>query len=211
MKKLILLFVAVSSSFLMYSQPISDNAIIPISVSLNSILRLNVTSGGNIDFQVNAISQFSNGIANTARYTTVFTVASSIDYDVLMYAEGANLVGSDLAAHQMGIGNVGYIIDYTGVGGSAAANANFDLEGANVDPAALAVLSAVPTHEIVTAQPVSGGGLGDAGDIAFNQFTILWELATPAARAVSGLGTLLSQNLAPDRYTTSVFLALTAH
>ena len=57
---------------------------------LNSILRLNVTSGGNIEFTINNIDQYTAGIANGTRYDTKFTVASSVDFNVLMYARMAH-------------------------------------------------------------------------------------------------------------------------
>ena len=209
MKKILLSLMAIALSIGVYAQPISDNAIIPISVSLNSILRLNVTSGGNIDFQINSIDQFTNGISNGPRYTTTFTVASSIDYDVLMYAEGASLIGSDLSTHTMLVGNIGYVIECTGTAVVAAAG-DILLNGLVADPAVIAALNNLPATEIVSSIPTPAG-TGGAGDIAKNKFEIRWELATAAARGVSTLGTLLSQNLNPDRYSTSVFLALKAH
>ncbi|MCB9002091.1 MAG: hypothetical protein H6537_09000 [Bacteroidales bacterium] len=46
---------------LAFGQAVNDQAIIPVSVTLNSILRLTVVSGGNIDFVVNTIDQYTSG------------------------------------------------------------------------------------------------------------------------------------------------------
>ena len=52
MKKLLLISVGLIMACLTQAQPVSDNATIPIGVTLNSILRLTVVSGGNIEFVV---------------------------------------------------------------------------------------------------------------------------------------------------------------
>ena len=72
---------------------ITDNAVIPISVTINSVLRLQVTSGGNIQFAFNTMSQFTGGIVNTTKTTTTFNVASSRPYVVEMAAEDEHLIG----------------------------------------------------------------------------------------------------------------------
>jgi hypothetical protein len=131
-----------------------------------------------------------------------------------MYAEGANMIGSDLSTHVMPVNNIGYVVNHTAAGGtgSVAAAGNFLLNGLAVDPAAIKALNNTATNEIVSSIPVITPGLGGAGDIAQNKFSIQWELATPAVVGLAGSsGTLLSQNLNPDRYVTSVFLALKAH
>ena len=76
-----------------FGQAVKDNAVIPVSITLNSILRLTVTSGGNIQFVVNTIDQYTNGIANSAQYTTNFVVSSSRDFNVTLGAEDASFIG----------------------------------------------------------------------------------------------------------------------
>lgn len=76
-----------------FGQAVKDNAVIPVSITLNSILRLTVTSGGNIQFVVNTIDQYTNGIGNSAQYTTNFVVSSSRDFDVTLGAEDPNFIG----------------------------------------------------------------------------------------------------------------------
>lgn len=183
-----------------FSQAVADQAIIPVSVSLNSILRLNVTSGGNIEFVVNTITDYSTGIANTARYDTKFTVASSVDFNVLLYAEDLTMIGTDNPAHTLALANVGYQISVDGTG----------TEGTNWDitsDGTTTVLTSTATTEAISA--ITGFA---AGDVAKNAFTINWELCTAAVRSAAGgvgaANTLLAQSKDPDRYTTNVFLVL---
>jgi hypothetical protein len=143
------------------------------------------------------------GIANTDRYHTDFTVASSVDFDVLMYAEGLNMLGSDNTANQLDIENVGYILETNGTGAANGGNYTFQNDAGDGTLSTITELSATTTNAIITG--VAGSS---AGNVAQNAFIVNWELATGALRGVTGLGTLLAQSIAPDRYTTNVFLVL---
>ena len=205
------LFGLLLCSSLIFAQPVSDNAVIPVSVTLNSILRLNIVSGGNIEFAVNTLTQYTDGVSNNPQYDTQFTVASSTDFNVLLYSEEATLTGSDIAgtsANTMNINNVGYTIDYTGTGGTVGTGANDDysLVGLAADPSALTELTNTTTNTIV--EDISGGTGTSAGDIVKNAFTINWELATSGLIAVTSQSTLLAQGLSSDRYSVNVFLVL---
>ena len=76
MKKLFLILVMAAVCLTSRAQAVSDMAIIPIGVTLNSIARLTVTSGGNIEFVVNTMDQYNNGVAYSASTTTTFSVVS---------------------------------------------------------------------------------------------------------------------------------------
>jgi hypothetical protein len=181
---------------------ISDNAVIPVSVTLQSILRLNVVSGGNIEFVVNNLTQYASGIANSDRYDTHFTVSSSQDFNVDLFADAATLVGSNDAANTLNVDNIGWFTTADVGAGVGTVGTEWDLNG---NAAAEAAVSLVATN---TAQSIveSYDGLG-AGDVNQNQFVINWELATAAVTAAGGAsGTLLSQGKPADRYTTTVYL-----
>ncbi len=193
MKKLNLLFIGLFLATATIAQPVVDNAIIPVAVNLNSILRLNVTSGGNIEFTVNTIDQYENGIATGARYYTDFTVASSVDFDVNLYAEDVTLIGTDDVNNTMPLDNIGY--DVVGTGGGVAGT-NWDL------PAAVGPLTNGATPIV---ESIANNG---AGDITQNAFQIQWEMGT-SGTGMNGQN-LLQQSLAPDRYSTNVFLVLTS-
>lgn len=168
-----------------FGQAVSDNAVVPVSVTLNSILRLTVVSGGNIQFVVNNIGDYTNGVANTTQYRTTFTVASSRDYDVDVYAEDPDFVGTD-AGGTLTLENVGYVV--------------WDnIAGASLVPLAVLTDNTAPAKIIDE---------GSAGDAAANEFQLRWELGTPALQTISTLGSLLSQSIAPDNYVNNVFIVL---
>jgi hypothetical protein len=170
-----------------FGQAVADQAVIPISVTLNSILRLTIVSGGNIQFVVNTIDEYENGIVTSARYQTTFNVASSRDFDVLLNAESATFFGTDDIANTMPLNNVGFQCD-DDAGGT---NGNF---GADGDMAGL---------QQAQFDLILGRGAGGSVD---NQFIIMWELGTSAG-TMNG-SSLLSQSLNPDNYVTNVFLVV---
>lgn len=167
-----------------FGQAVSDQAVIPVSVTLNSILRLTIISGGNIQFVVNTIDEYEFGVANSDRYTTTFSVASSRDFDVLLNAETANLIGSDDVSNIMPVNNIGFVCPDNGGG------ATF-----------VAVLTSLGVAQIAVITGASAGG----SDV--NEFQIEWELGTPAVAAI-GSGSLLGQSLNPDNYVVNTFIVV---
>ena len=194
MKKLLLISAGLFAACFAKAQPVSDNAVIPVSVTLNSILRLTVVTGGNIDFVVNTIDQYTNGIDNNARYTTRFTVSSSVDFDVNMSTEDVTFMGTDNPAHTMPLNNVGYRILSSGTG---VVNTHW----------AIPAVGAVVALRNESTPIVAGIAKNAAGNAAKNDFSIQWELGTIGG---GGMNTesLLQQSLDPDRYVTSVYLHL---
>lgn len=206
MKKLIFIFAGL---FLMAnvasSQAVDDRAVIPVAVTLNSILRLNVTSGGNIEFNFNTLSDYENGIGTSAAYQTKFNVASSVNWDVMIFAENAALIGTDIigdadlvdggAANTMDLDFIGYHIESEGTGGTDYTFA----ATVSTNPAAL---NNIPTTVLVGYNTL----VPNAGDISRNSFTIAWQCGT-AVGAMNG-SSILAEGLAADRYATNVFLVL---
>ena len=182
---------------------IDDRAVIPVAVTLNSILRLNVTSGGNIEFNFNTLDDYQNGIATSAAYQTKFNVASSVNWDVIMYSENATLIGTDIIedggagnfANTMSLDNIGYHVLSEGTIGE-------DLNFASNDAGNPAPLTADPATVLVGYN----GTVANAGDIVANNFTINWRCGTsePGMNPQS----ILEQAIAADRYATNVFLVL---
>ena len=186
MKKLTILFAAVMFSITAaFSQPVSDMGIIPVGVTLNSILRLNITNGGSIEYVVNTMDQYTTGVSNSPGYTTTFTVASSVDFNVNLYADNSQFTGVDVAglgANTMPLDHLAYFL--TDVGGS----------GATLTPANPGFADLAQASSTIVAGP--------AGDIVTNQYSVSWELGTGNTSAGSVLG------LAADRYVVNVFLEL---
>jgi len=194
MKKLTILLTAVLFSVTAaFSQPVSDHGVIPIGVTLNSILRLNITSGGNIEYIVSTIDQYTNGIANANRYDTHFTVASSVDFNVTLTPDQDDFVGVGDAANTLGLDNLGFITVSEGTGGPG----NWTLAGLSV------FTNSTTPVPIVTSIANNG-----AGDVAQNAFVINWEFGTVTAPMT--LNTLLSQSIPADRYVINVLVDLIA-
>ncbi|HOG18965.1 MAG TPA: hypothetical protein PKW37_00790, partial [Salinivirgaceae bacterium] len=192
----------------MIAQPVADNAIIPVSVTLNSILRLNVVSGGNIEFVVNTLDDYAAGINNggdNARYHTTFTVASSIDFKVTMNSETPNFVSSTGGGVNPPLNNLGYELQYDGSGGSVGGDPgdSYLLCGADQETSAVQALQSNP-FEIITS--IDGGG---AGDVAKNRFIIRWRFGTQEGIDMIKKS-ILEQSIAADRYTVNVFLVLSS-
>jgi hypothetical protein len=194
MKKLTLSLIAVILALTTsLAQPVSDMGIIPVGITLNSILRLNITGGGNLEYSVNTMTQYTNGILPAPAYVTTFTVASSVHFSVDLYSDAANFTGVSGGGNVMPVGNLGYILTETGSGIPAT---NWII---------LATIQAVTNAPV---RIINGAGLPSAGDITQNSFVLSWELATVNLRAVSTLSSLLTQNLASDRYVANVVLEL---
>jgi hypothetical protein len=174
---------------------VDDRAVIPVAVTLNSILRLNVVSGGNIEFNFNTLQDYTTGKAASAEYSTIFTVASSVDWNVYVYAEDSELIGTDDATggNVMELDNIGYRLTYDGSGASAAD---------------FLIPSFTSTQPLTNTASTILVGMEEpnAGDVNRNRFTINWRCGTTEA----GMNpkTILEQSIAPDRYATNVFLIL---
>lgn len=195
MKKLLISVCALGFALCSNAQAVVDNAVIPVSVNINSIMRMNVVSGGNIEFSFNTIQQYTNGIANSPRYDTKFTVASSVDFEVLMYTEDKNneMLGADDASHKMPLKLVAYNITDDG---------NLDeTKKATLNPigGGWTTLESATNEENYIVKQVGG-------DISANAYTIHWSCGVDGQSD----GTVLSANLAPDRYSTNIFLVLSA-
>ncbi len=151
-----------------FGQAVKDNAVIPVSITLNSILRLTVTSGGNIQFVVNTIDQYTNGIANSAQYTTNFVVSSSRDFNVTLGAEDASFIGLETGG-TMDLAFLRYTMD--GAGGGTIAG--------------IQELSDLTAPTTVVRQSAGGNLL----------YEIQWELGTTGGTAGSLLAANLPADI----------------
>ncbi len=179
---------------------VDDRAVIPMGVTLNSILRLNIVSGGNIEFNFNTIEQYRAGIPTSSQYETRFTVASSVDWDVEMVAEDAALQPTSYGDTASFSGN----LSLDNIGYHLTANSGTDLAGGEThgirlsdnNPAALSNTAAL----ILESQGDNAGG------VEKNDFTIHWQCGTQIGD-MNG-ASILDQNVPAARYTTNVFLRL---
>lgn len=181
MKKLLLGCMLLLISKFGFTQMVSDQAVVPVSVTLNSILRLTVTSGGNIVFVFNTIGQYTSGIAASPRTTTTFQVSSSRRYKVTLSTENPTFVGLETGNLTFLLNNVGYTP--TTVGGAIVG-------------AGLRVLVASEDITAVAGAPAGGN----------HQYSLAWQVGQGAA-PMNG-ATLAAQSLATDIYVNNIFLTL---
>lgn len=188
MRKLFYSLALVLLSQYSFGQAVKDNAVIPVSITLNSILRLTVQSGGNIEFVVNTIDQYTSGIPNSAQHTTKFSVSSSRVFNVTMGAEDATFIGIENGG-PMDLDFVRYTITKD------------DPLHAGILPAAMPAALIAIYDGLGAYTPATILSTADAGgNLTYN---IEWELGTDPAN------TLLDADLPADIYVTNVYLNLT--
>ena len=187
------------------AQPVSDRAVIPVAITLNQVLRLNITNGGNIEFVFNQIGQYTSGInsgggtaGSSAFYNTIFDIASSTRWTLSMGAENATFLGTDDPVNTLSLNNAGFRLFATGAHTTAS-----EL----TDPvAAFAGVIALPAF----ATTVIGAGVvvSNAGTDVENAFRIEWRAGTTEGtmNAVALINQVPSPE--PDRYVTNVLLDL---
>lgn len=180
MKTLTTIFLAlVISAGSAFAQPVKDKAVIPIGVTLNSVLRLNIESGGNIEFVFNTLDHYVNGINDayaSTLYRTVFSVASSSHFDVDMAAES----------------------DFIGGDGSSSIPIN-QLEY-QINDAFAGTTSETTMSSGVLVEVVDGATTLNAGTSTQNQFTIDWQVGCTTQ--------LLGTSLPSDRYVTNILIEI---
>lgn len=196
MKKVFFGFLAiVLSGQLALAQPVLDQAVIPMAITVNSILRMNVVSGGNMEFVFNTLDDYTNGIGTSTsagNYRTNLTIAASVDWDLSIYASSASFIGD---GGTIGLNYVGYtVVDNTGT----------NAIGTEID-----YIPGVGTYDVLTGAAVTflQPGTTNVGGSAANNFFINWECATAVG---GGIQTPISGSGAiSGRYSTTVILALT--
>jgi len=196
MKKYVILFLMIMMGYQAssYAQAVDDRAVVPIAVTLNSILRLNVKSGGNIEFNFNNLNQYQDGITNTTEYDTKISVASSVNWTLNMGAEDDGLLNIDEVSSTpttMNRNFIAYSVDYTG---SRADATDYTITAGWNDLPHLNTSA----DDIITNAGTNAGGEGQ------NAFTIHWECGTSNTNG----GSLLGSNLTGGRYATNVFFIL---
>ncbi|PKP35985.1 MAG: hypothetical protein CVT98_09750 [Bacteroidetes bacterium HGW-Bacteroidetes-15] len=193
MRKLLLGAAMLLLAQLGFGQAVNESAIIPVSVTLNAVSRLNIESGGNIKFVFTSINDYNTGFTGETDpiYRTTVSVASSRNFSVSMYSEAANFLPTDNAANTLAIENLEYQLDWTG---TALAPTTYTSAWAQMDAASALVIDNTTDGD---------GGL--AGDGAANRFDIQWRIGT----AANSEGTLLSQgDIAADHYVANIFIEL---
>ncbi|MEA2041962.1 MAG: hypothetical protein U9N85_05355 [Bacteroidota bacterium] len=204
MKKLSLFLVLVIfTSGLSMGQAISDKVPIPIGVTLNKVSRMNITSGGSIEFVFNTIADYNSGKNSTAasdgtsltQYQTAFNVASSSDFTVNLMAETEFTSTDDTGAGTLAVNFLEFLLENDGSYTFGVEN-QIPLGNEYTTGTGGAAVSVTTTGDNIIV------GSGNAGDINQNSFIIHWMLGTGV-----NFSTLLG-NAAQGRYVTNVLLTL---
>lgn len=222
MKKTSILVAVLFCGLAAFGQAVKDRNVIPVAVSLNQVLRMTITNGGNIEFVFNTINDYKNGISalrgnpGDGMYITDFTVSSSTRWKLTYGAEQATFLGTDNPANTLALDNVGFSIGNNGVydfegAGNAKATTNgsrlFSVPTNNATE--VAALQAYPVDLIEDNDDIDEANAGDAAD---NSFTLNWRCGTAEAGATTPMNTLpiieQSPSPAPDRYVVNVLFDL---
>ncbi len=196
MKLALLAFVGFALSFGATAQPIHDNAVIPLGVTLNSILRLNVVTGGNIEFVFNSISDYESGLSGLP-YTTNFEISASQNWDLVLGAEDAALQGED--GSTIDLDNVGLYIE------TAAGNVHGWATEVSSDYTAVGSAADLPAFS-ADEEFIASTANGNGGDRTSNSFFIYWRCGTGEGD-MNG-SSFIDQTVDEGRYSTNVFLQL---
>ncbi len=85
------------------AQPVNDMAVIPMGITIQSVMRLTITKGGNIEFVFNSASDMTNGIPSggfNSSYETTGIVSSSRNWDLNLRVDESQFMGED-GAHNL--------------------------------------------------------------------------------------------------------------
>jgi hypothetical protein len=222
MKKVSFLVAVLFCGLTAFGQAVKDRNVVPVAVSLNQVLRMTVTNGGNIEFVFNTISDYKNGIsalrgvAGDDMYKTDFTVSSSTRWKLTYGAEQATFLGTDNPANTLLLNNVGFTItnngnyDFLGAGALPGVNNGSRLYSEPTNNASeVAALEAYPVVLIEDAEDIDEANAGDAAD---NSFTLNWRCGTVEVDPTTPMNALplIEQNPspAPDRYVVNVLFDL---
>jgi len=189
MKKLFSILGLLLAGFTANAQQVSDMAVIPIGVTLNSIMRLTVTSGGNIEFVVNTMQQYEEGVPNATPYTTTFDVSSSSDFYVTLAADNVNMIGTVNNEHVMPVDFLAYEVVAPSSGSSSS----------SLPTIGAGNLSNTETAIVGNSSTAVGGG-------SYTGIQIKWSLEAET----TGTSSAKLLGLPSDRYTVNAYLQLKA-
>lgn len=225
MRKISLAAVLLICGFTAFGQAVKDRNVIPVAVSLNQVLRMTITNGGNIEFVFNTIDQYKKGISSegtsaanpgssVSMYKTDFTVSSSTRWALTYGAEDANFLGTDNPGNTLALDNVGFTITNLGANTfEGAANGQGITSSASlwstptVNATQTAALEQYPVVLIEDNKTVNA----NAGDAADNSFTLNWRCGTTETGLVPMNSVpLIDQTISPtpDRYVVNVLFDL---
>lgn len=152
MKKLLLgLISIILAGQVSFAQPVSDMAVIPMGITIQNIMRLSITRGGNIEFVFKSADDISNGIGPNAAYNTIGNVVATQTWDLQLVADDADFVSAG-GTNLGGLNIVGFTPTCAAATVTAGVNDLTNTVGATA----------------ITAGPITSG----------TAFTLAWECGT---------------------------------
>ncbi len=186
MKKVLLgLISIVLTGQICFAQPVSDMAVIPMGITVQSVMRLNITKGGNIEFVFKSAADVNAGLPSSGAYGTTYetsgTISASQNWDLNLTVDETDFItdnnsGTDLAL------NVVSLDVTTAAGGTP-----------------------VLQNDVVLSSPltlIDANGTNTLGDGI--TFSIQWACGVAALASNTIVGT------AAGRYSANILLTLTA-
>jgi hypothetical protein len=228
MRKILALTFLLIFGLTAFSQAVKDRNVVPVAVTLNQVLRMTITNGGNIEFVFNTIDDYKNGLSADALasgsanpvtsntfYRTDFTVASSTRWKLVYGAEEATFIGTDLATHTIALNNVGFRLVSNGTNVFGAAGAPKGTAGSQLFSTPTNNGTEVSALRIYATDLIEDNDLptdSNAGDASDNSFTLNWRCGTAEAGAANPMNLVRlidqSPSPAPDRYIVNVLFDL---
>lgn len=224
MKKNVVLLLAIMFTGSLFAQAVKDRQVIPVAVTLNQVLRMTITNGGNIEFVFNSIDDYRDGLSSEAVtsgsanpatsdvfYQTDFTVASSTRWKLTYGSEEATFIGTDDPGETLALDNVGFDLVSNGthdfnLTAVKAATANAELYSLpTVGGTVIADLDVYPIDLIEDNTVATDANAGDATE---NDFTIMWRCGTTEGDMSTTALLDLPTSPTPDRYVTNVLFEL---
>lgn len=186
MKKVILGFLSIIlAGTVCFAQPVSDMAVIPMGITVQSVMRLNITKGGNIEFVFKSGTDVSNGLPASGAYGTTYetagTITASQNWDLNLTVDETDFIADNGSGTNLPLNVV---------------SLNVICADALADGAAL-LNDVVLASGIVPIDDNGGDNLGD--NIAFQ---IQWACGVTALASNTIVGT------AAGRYSANIILSL---
>ncbi len=191
MKKIIIGFLSlIFVGQIGFAQPVSDMAVIPVGITIQSVMRLTITKGGNMEFVFKNANDIATGIP--AAFGTVYETTGSItateSWDLELSTDAANFAG-DIAG----------TIPLTAIEYSIASAA--PAGGTNGADAAVPTTANTTPVEIIYC--TNSGTASNRG--ANIPFTIQWACGASLAG-----GTAIPVDAVAGRYSANFILSLVA-
>ncbi|OQY00530.1 MAG: hypothetical protein B6I20_08585 [Bacteroidetes bacterium 4572_117] len=120
MKKVLLGFISIIfATQVSFAQPVSDMAVIPMGITIQNIMRLTITKGGNMEFVFKTASDITNGLGPSTAYETEGSVVASQAWQLDLSVDAATFVG-EVAATTIPLNVVEFTPTVAGTGAGTA-------------------------------------------------------------------------------------------